>query len=210
MARTVSAWLLLIAICFAPGCSEEEQAQNKEFWLGIPDNSDPKLSAILETHPDDIPVIAQYKERAAAARTNQYSGMSTRKAKLMFTEKADQLDVENMRDLLASVNRVREVDTNFGPRPQFRPPQKQQDLSKPPWWYYDSPHRNSNAYVPLEYQNNRYGDMARMGNAMGDLGATMMAIDAKRTAERNQSEARQAILSYAMKMDQIKYQIARL
>ncbi len=120
--------LLLVAVIallpLVSGCTEEENAEAKEIWFGIPNKTEPK-SVILERDANDTPKIATYKEKAKAERTRKYKEMSGQRSMKLFAEKADSLDVENMRDLLRSRLSQNRVDVDFEERAELHRPTSQ-------------------------------------------------------------------------------------
>lgn len=182
--------VVLLSMVLLSGCTEEEQAEAKELWLGIPDRTPPKTQ-LLAAKEEDSPAVRAYKEKAAAARADEYSRMSGKKAMRLFAEKADSLDMNNIRDLLYAVARPVQVDNRF---------EKDLALRLPP------PERR---YTPMDFNTSAYGDMHRAAGSMQDLGASMMqqaAIEAERKAI---GEAREAINSYALHMEQVKLSLVR-
>jgi hypothetical protein len=170
------------------GCSEEKSAEAKEFWLGIPNKTEPK-SVILERDNDDTPRIAEYKKQAKAARTRQYEEMSGQRSMKLFAEKADSLDAENMRDLLHSRLSPNQVDVEFEERAELHRP---------------APQRR---YVPMDFAQGQYGDMHRLGTSISDLGAEMSRQGAIQAERKAISEARNSLNSYILQMEKVKYSL---
>ncbi len=184
---------LLIAIIsltpFVAGCTEEENAEAKELWFGIPNKTAPR-TAILENEEGDTSQIAEYKRRAKSVRANLYEKMSGQQSMKLFAERADSLDVDNIRDLLYSRPTPIRVNGGFEERPELHRP---------------APERR---YVPMDSQG-QYGDMHRLGTSLNDLGAEISRQGAIQAERKAISEARSALNSYALQMEKVKYSLLR-
>ena len=184
-------FLLVAVVALFPlisGCTEEENAEAKEIWFGIPNKTEPK-SVILERDANDTPKIATYKEKAKAERTRKYKEMSGQRSMKLFAEKADSLDVENMRDLLRSRLSQNRVDVDFEERAELHRP---------------TPQRR---YVPMDFAQGQYGDLHRLGTSISDFGAEMSRQEALQAERKAISEARSSLNSYILQMEKVKYSL---
>ena len=195
--NTTHRFILFVVIaaisCCLPlvsGCTPEQEAEAKEFWLGIPNKTPPK-DTFLADSDNDPPKVREYKRQARGARENLYKDMSHQRSMKMFAEKADSVDTNNIRDILYSQATAHRVDNQFRENPELRrpPPQRR--------------------YTPMDFEQSASGDMYRAGKALGELGAEISRQDAIRAERRAIDEARQALNSYVIQMETAKLALVR-